>query len=340
MIYPNVSIIILNYNGWKDTIECLESIFQIDYPNFNVIVVDNNSTDDSIKKLYEYANGQIKTSSAFFEYNISNKPLEIIEFSKDFEISNFKIYKKKIAIKNFILIKNNRNCGFAEGNNIGISCALKTGFPDYILLLNNDTIVKKDFLTKLIKKGDTNPNIGIIGPKVYYYDEPNRLQVAGGKINFWTGKSILRGDREIDNGQYNKTEETDFISGCCFLFKKELIDKIGFLNSFYRCYWEEVDYCLSSKEKGYLTIYFPISSIWHKGSRSTNKNKGLMTYYMTRNMFWFMKKHTNIIQLISFLVYFFLFRFWYINTNFLLRKKNKDIKMFWKAIAKGIVYSH
>lgn len=340
MIYPNVSIILLNYNGWEDTIECLESLFQIDYPNYTVIVVDNNSTDESIKNIYKYANGEIEIFSNFFEYNTLNKPLQLIDFTKEkSESSNVINNAKNLTSEGFILIKNDQNCGFAEGNNIGINYALKSFASDYILLLNNDTVVNKDFLNNLIKKANATPKLGIIGPKIYYYDEPNRIQVAGGKINFWIGKSILRGDGEIDKGQYNKIEETSFISGCCFLFKKELIEKVGFLNSLYRCYWEEVDYCLSSREKGYSIIYFPDSNIWHKGSKSTNKSRGLMTYYMTRNMFWFMKKHANNVQFTSFILYFFLFKFWYTNVNFLLRKKIKEIKIYCKAVEKGIRYS-
>jgi len=80
---PKVSIIILNWNGWKDTIECLESVYQITYPNYNVIVVDNGSEDESIEKIREYCKGKIKVESKFFEYNLGNKPIKIIEYTRE-----------------------------------------------------------------------------------------------------------------------------------------------------------------------------------------------------------------------------------------------------------------
>ena len=75
---PHVSIIILNWNGWKDTVECLESLYQINYPNYDVILVDNNSEDDSLEKLREYCSGSFRPESKFFNYEASNKPIELV----------------------------------------------------------------------------------------------------------------------------------------------------------------------------------------------------------------------------------------------------------------------
>ena len=141
---PKVSIIILNWNGWRDTIECLESLYQITYPNYDVIIVDNGSEDGSIQKIKEYAESKIKVESKFFEYSSENKPIKIIEYTreeaeagggKEKEITDLPSNKK------MIIIKNEKNYGFAEGNNIAMRYALKALNPDYILLLNNDTVV-------------------------------------------------------------------------------------------------------------------------------------------------------------------------------------------------------
>jgi GT2 family glycosyltransferase len=80
---PKVSIIILNWNGWEDTIECLESLYQITYSNYDVIVVDNGSEDESIEKTKEYAEGKIRVESKFFEYSSENKPIKIIEYTRE-----------------------------------------------------------------------------------------------------------------------------------------------------------------------------------------------------------------------------------------------------------------
>ena len=125
----NVVIIILNWNGWQDTIECLESIYQNDYSNYKVIVVDNDSNDESINKIKEYCNGKIKIKSSFFRYNPSNKPIKVLETESN---EHFKENIIKSSSRKLILIKNDKNAGYAEGNNIGIRYALNYLNSDYI----------------------------------------------------------------------------------------------------------------------------------------------------------------------------------------------------------------
>ena len=175
-----VAIIILNWNGWKDTIECLESLYQINYNNFDVIVIDNDSHDESLEKIRNYASGKIYVKSDFFEYNSNTKPIKILEYTKrDSEHINDEINFFKLPSNRLILIKNDANYGFAEGNNIGIRYAVNNLSSDYILLLNNDTVVDKDFLKEMVNIGESSTNIGIIGPKIYYYYEKNIIWCIG-----------------------------------------------------------------------------------------------------------------------------------------------------------------
>jgi len=139
---PKVAIIILNWYGWKDTIECLESIYQIDYPKYDIIVIDNGSEDESIEKIKQYCNGKLDVKSDFFTNSTKNKPIKIFEYNrKDIETA---LKEKEIenlpSNRKIILIKNEDNYGFAEGNNIGMRYAIKSLNPDYILLLNNTRI--------------------------------------------------------------------------------------------------------------------------------------------------------------------------------------------------------
>jgi len=164
--YPKVSIIILNWNGWEDTIECLESLYQITYPNYDVIVVDNGSEDESIEKIKEYAEGNIEVESKFFEYSDRDKPIKIIEYKRE-EAEAGGGKEEDIADlpsnKRMIITKNEKNYGFAEGNNIGMRYALKALNPEYVLLLNNDTVVDKEFLGELVKVWESDEKIGIVG---------------------------------------------------------------------------------------------------------------------------------------------------------------------------------
>ena len=127
---PLITIIILNWNGWKDTIECLESLYQINYTNFEVILVDNHSEDGSIQKIREYCKGKLEVKSKFFNYMNKNKPIKLIEFSNQ-ETHNY-LHKRddsNLLSRKLILLKNDENYGFAEGNNIGIRFALKNLKP-------------------------------------------------------------------------------------------------------------------------------------------------------------------------------------------------------------------
>lgn len=330
---PKVSVVILNWNGWEDTIECLESLYQINYSNFEVILVDNNSNDNSVKRIEEYAVGLIKPESKFNEYISQNKPLKLFSYSESILKSETKI---KYSSKNLSIIKNDSNYGYAQGNNIGVNFALKNSKPDYMLLLNNDVVVDKDFLVEMINFAEVKDSIGVIGPKVYYYDFPEKIQVTYTKMNYWRGTSYLVGDGEIDIGQYNEIKETEFVPGSCFLVKSEVIDKIGLFNPKYKCYWEEFDFCMSARAVGYKCIYYPDAKVWHKVSKSTNKIPGILTYYMTRNMFFFMKKHSKRYNYAIFLLFFFGLRFWYINFTFLRKNEYKNLSYFFKGVKDGV----
>jgi GT2 family glycosyltransferase len=287
MDYPCVVIIILNWNGWSDTIECIESVFQINYPNFRVLIVDNYSSDDSIQKIKDFTEGKIKVKSKFFKYDPNNKPIEISIYNKEeFESETFLTNNKQLN-----LLKNEKNYGFAEGNNIGIKFALKNLNPDYILLLNNDTVVEKDFLAEMTTIGENNKEIGILGPKIYYYNKPNKIWSVGAKISWKTCRGIHVGINEKDNGQYEEKKEVEYVSGSAFLIKTEVIQKIGLLNKEFFLYFEETDWTLRASEMGYKSFYIPKAKIWHKVSKSGGGiSKPIGLYYITRNRWLFMDK--------------------------------------------------
>ncbi len=282
---PEVSIIILNWNGWKDTVECLESLYQNKYDNYSVILVDNDSDDNSLQKIKGYCNGEMKISSELVKYQISNKPINIVEINQD-ELDK----KIKVTGKNLILIKNEQNQGFAKGNNTGIRFALKNFNPDYFLLLNNDTVQDPKFLIELIKAVESNEKFGFAGPKTYLYDDKDIIQAAGGgNIDFLRGESREAAFMEKDTGKFDKNSQLDYVGGSCLLVKKEVIENIGLLDEAYFMYWEDVDWCFTGREAGYKSIYSFKSKIWHKyGTSSQNYFK---TYYHNRNRIYFMKKH-------------------------------------------------
>jgi GT2 family glycosyltransferase len=168
------------------------------------------------------------------------------------------------------IIENNRNYGFAEGNNIGMRYVLNRG-TDYVLLLNNDTTVAPDFLSEMIQVGESDEEIGVLGPKIYLYDEPNVIWEAGGRINWWLGAIIVFGERRVDAGQYDKLAERDILSGAVLFIKAPLLGKISLLDSSFFFGYEDYDFCIRARRAGFKVVYVPRAKVWHKVGKARSK---------------------------------------------------------------------
>lgn len=264
---PLVYIVLLNYNGWKDTIDCVQSLKKVNYDNFETIIVDNFSMDDSLIHIRENC-------------------------------------------KEEIILESKTNLGFAGGNNIGIQYALDAK-ADYVLLLNNDTTVEPDFLDELVKAAEQDKRIGAVGGKIYYYDNPDTIWYAGAKINTFTGKTRHIGVDERDNGQYDKMQETGYITGCLMLLKAEVIRKVGLMDDRYFLYYEETDWNVRIRQHGYKIVYAPKAVIYHKVSSSTKKINYVMKYYYYRNVVYFINKNFNASHRV--------FMFFYIRAKLLIK---------------------
>jgi GT2 family glycosyltransferase len=326
-----VSIIILNWNGWKDTLECLESLSKIKYRHFNTIIVDNGSEDNSVKEINNYLRSETTqfpgTDPLILNYQNTVPPLD-----------------PKIPIPRFVIIQTGKNYGYTRGNNIGIEFACKQFKPDYVLLLNNDTIVDPEFLGELINVGDSNQKIGFVGPKIYFHnngDESRKIQYVGGRQNMWRFEPQPIGYGEEDMGQYDENQMVDYVSGACILAKTSMLTDIGLLDDEFFSYREENDWCKTGYEHGWQTYLAYRARIWHKAQGSTKKKvqQPFILYYMTKNRFLFMKKHGSVAQLITFLLFFFLFDFWYrILASLLYHQQPELVKCFLKAVADGVKY--
>lgn len=278
----SVYIILVNFNGAKDTIECIKSLNNINYENFKIVVVDNKSSDEDKLKLKE-------------------------------------------ADVKFHLIESNENLGFAGGNNIGIKYAIDNN-ADFVLLLNNDTLVHKDFLNELMKY--TEINVGVIGPKILYYPEVSKIWFAGGMINWFKFIGQHFGEKQEDNGQFNTLKEVDFVTGCCMLIDSNVFKKVGLLPEGYFMYFEDVDFCVKVKDAGYKLIYNPNSEIYHKVSISSGGEESpFILKYSNRNRLKFMKKYKHKVSFIMYMLsitYFYITRFIKIIKYMIRYKKNKE----------------
>jgi len=258
-----VSVVTINYNSEESTKKLLNSLVKVKTSGFEIeiIVVDNGS-----KKIF----------------------------------STPKKYKKQ----NVILLRSDINTGFSGGNNVGIKEALRRG-ADFLLLVNNDTIVHPDMIKNLLKVLESDEKIGITAPKIYFlsghefhkdrYRENDLGKViwyAGGYIDWNHAKSVHRGMDEVDHEQYNSIEKTDFVTGCCMMIKKEVLEKVGLFDDLYFLYYEDSDLGERVKKAGYEMHYVSDAILYHENSASSDGAGGsLHDYFLTRNQMIFGMKY-------------------------------------------------
>ena len=181
------------------------------------------------------------------------------------------------------------NRGYAGNNNVGIRAAVEQE-ADWVLVLNEDTILDADCLERLVAAGEANPRIGILGPLVYHFNEPQVIQSAGGRLGpHWD--SIHIGQNELDTGQYLQPQPVDWISGCAILVRRAVIEQVGMLDERFFYYWEETEWCLRARRAGWQVIMVPTAKLWHKGVQRDYQPGPNVTYYNTRNRFLMMSKH-------------------------------------------------
>ncbi len=181
------------------------------------------------------------------------------------------------------------NRGYAGNNNVGIEAALARG-ADWVLVLNEDTLLDPTCVAALVRAGEADPQIGVVGPKVLHFDEPQVIQSAGGRMDrYW--RSAHLGQNEPDAGQYDAPCDVDWISGCAICVRAVAIHQAGMLDATYFYYWEETEWCLRLRQCGWRIRYAPEAVLQHKGVQRDYKPKPSVGYYNTRNRLQTLHKH-------------------------------------------------
>lgn len=261
----NVWISIINFNGAKNTIDCLNSLKDLlkDGFNLNIVVIDNGSKE--------------KLSLSIF----ADLPIKVL--------------------------RSERNLGFSGGHNKGIKYAVENR-ADFVVILNNDTVVDRKLILELLQSANSDSGIGIIAPKIYFFPgfefHKNRYKkvdlgkvfwYAGGKIDWKNVIGVHRGVDEVDKNQYEKTEETDFASGCCMMIRADIFKNVGLFDEKYFLYYEDNDLSLRARKKGFKIVYNPKAILWHKNAASAGGSGSyLQDYYITRNRLMFGLKYAPV----------------------------------------------
>ena len=206
------------------------------------------------------------------------------------------------------LIENKINSGAAGGRNIGIKYAIENLHFDFFLFLDNDVILEKNFLEEMVRPINVASKISIITPKCYMMDYPGVIGYAGGmSISLFTGKIENIGNGKRDNGQFNKSKLVSS-SGGLFLMNKNVVDEVGLFDERFNPYgWEDVDYSLRARKKGFKIFYNYKAIVYHKGGKKQRgKIAEVYEFSKVKNYFYLIRKHANIFQLliISFILPF------------------------------------
>ncbi len=269
----NIYIVILNWNGHKDTIPCLESLLPTLNNHASVIICDNASIDNSI--------------DAITAWRLNNYPnISYLTLNGEDVFNGVKADGEK-----FIFVLNKRNLGFAGGNNPGIQLALNDPKCEYVWLLNNDTTVDANSLSNAIDRMESDPEIGICGSSLVYHHTPDRMQAFGGSTySPFTGRSKHIGFNksigDIPTDPQEVEKNLDMVVGAAMLVRRSFIEHVGLMQEDYFLYYEEIDWATRGRHKFKLG-YAPKSLVWHKEGASigTDASGGspLSVYYLFRN---------------------------------------------------------
>lgn len=297
-----VYILLLNWNGWKDTIECLESIFHGNYPECRVIVCDNASEDNSIEHIKAWAEGRLDCAIP------ENKPMRRYSFPPVAKPVRYVQYDRVHAEAGgdpadrdarLVLIQTGSNLGFAGGNNVGLRYALARDDFRYVWMLNNDTVVKADALAQLVRHMERTPAAGLCGSTLFYYRNPEAVQtLGGGTFNKWLALSHHIGasgpaGRSFETG--TAASRMDYVVGASMLVTNGFLRDIGLMCEDYFLYFEDNDWAMRARGRYDLT-YAPESVVYHKeggsiGSSSISSEKSpLADYFGFRNRLLFTRK--------------------------------------------------
>ena len=233
------------------------------------------------------------------------------------------------AYEGVTVLRNDKNLGFAGGNNTGIRAA--TG--EFLFIVNNDTEFTPRLLEGLLEIFAKYPDAGIVCPKFHYFFQKGTIEYAGFEaMNIFTGRNGMVGSREEDKGQYNEIRETPYAHGGAMLVPRKVVEEVGGLYEPFFLYYEELDWSEQIRRKGYKIYYQPASLIYHKESMTTGRSSPLKTFYLTRNRILFMRRNIPWPGLMVFSVYFLCFTIPKNTLTYLIKGQRAHLRSFWKAI--------
>lgn len=293
-----VYVVIVNWNGWKDTIECLESVFALQEVVLRVVVCDNGSGDESLDRIRAWAVGALDAyapGSPLKERVHRRNPVPLAEYDRQSAENG----GDRSVDPELVLIRSGENLGFAGGNNVGLRYALARDDFEYVWLLNNDTVVETSALVQLIERLEASPSAGMCGSTLLRYHAPDRVEACGGGYYCkWIGLSwhigrLRHADNIPDSGHAERW--INYITGASLLVSRRFLKDVGLMCEEYFLYFEEADWAIRARGR-YSLAYASDSIVYHKigasiGTSSDPRRKSLVCdYYNIRNRILFTRR--------------------------------------------------
>jgi GT2 family glycosyltransferase len=298
---PPVQVVILNWNGWRDTIECLESLLRSDYHNFKVVVCDNASTDGSVERMLAWARGELAAEAPGPEPVASltrppvPKPISL-QVLTQVQVDAGDCPPQDVSL---VIIRNASNRGFAAGNNVGLRYVQQHTNAEIVWLLNNDTVVPRDAIRKTIECWARRHDAGMFAAKLLYYEHPDRVQALGGsKFNAWTCRAQNIGSGTSADSACDRLDverQMSYPVGASMFVTRKFLEEVGLMSETYFLFFEEIDWVVRSQGR-FRLAYCPETVVYHKGGASIGTaqraadQSTIAEFYGTRNRIRFTRR--------------------------------------------------
>jgi GT2 family glycosyltransferase len=296
-----VYVVLLNWNGWQDTVSCLQTLLHSKGVRLRLVVCDNASSDGSIDRIAAWAEGA--------------QPVEMPQHPRlarllerpDLPLPYLRIDRTMAEQEEhhgaapLVLIDNGANLGFAAGNNVGLRFALRQPDMDYVWVLNNDTLVEPDCLANMVQRLQREPGPAVCGSMIHFFDQPEIIQAIGGnRFNRRTGEAscsegrFTHEDTALDIGSIER--HLAYLSGCSLLLPRDFLESVGLMSEDYFLYYEEIDWFTRSAGRYQIRIASD-ARIYHREGRSIgSKNlyqsaSTLSDFHMFRSRLIYMRKY-------------------------------------------------
>jgi GT2 family glycosyltransferase len=290
---PRAAVIILNWRAPTDTVQCALSAAGLDYENLDIVVCDNASGDGSFEAIQS---GLAEQLAAVNQQRVARGLRPFVQAALEASAAP---PRGDDATRRLWVVQTGRNGGYAAGNNVGARLALAEPDVEYVWILNNDTLVEPDALTRLLERMAQDPTIGICGAKVVYLEKPDRVQsLGGGRFLRDRARCELLGkgtpaDAPVDGAAIEAS--LSYVNGAAALVRRTLIETVGYMDEDYFLYWEEIDWAVRAAGRFRLG-YCDAARVYHRvgmsiGTSDEGQSSMLSDFYLTRSKFRFLRRH-------------------------------------------------